>query len=392
MASPVDTSVKVFYSTMSGAPQGFQGVIGSALPVLIACLVDGFDQVTLTSLVVSGGIATATFPANHSAVPHSVVLIANAAGTGMDVLNGEQKVVTRVGNTVTFATAAPDGVATGTITMKMAPAGWTQEFTGANLSALRPGHVAGNRHFLRIQDTATTTLRAVGYENMTAISTGTGQFPTTAQMSGGCYWPKSDVANATPNPWMIVADGKRMYLGVATGFSTSATYGSMHVVGFGDFTPYKKTADPYATFIAMGGSGALSWDGNMAYAERATLGWAPRPYTAIGTSVPLTSMSSVGMTSASGAGSLFGNYPGLADGLYLSKTLVGYDISVSGPRGSLAGIWHTPQYVVPGTFAIGDTVLGGGETANRHLIVMPVGAGSTTTAPTPLLFDITGPW
>ena len=392
MASPVDTSVKVFYSTMSGAPQGFQGVIGSALPVLIACLVDGFDQVTLTSLVVSGGIATATFPANHSAVPHSVVLIANAGGAGLDVLNGEQKVVTRVGNTVTFATAAPNGTATGTITMKMAPAGWTQEYTGTNLLALRPGDVSGNRHYLRLQDTTTTTLRALGYESMSGISTGVGQFPTTVQISGGCYWPKSDTADATPNPWMIVADGKRMYLGVAAGFSASPTYGSMHVVGFGDFTSYKKTADPYATFIAMGGSAALYWDGSMAYGALTTLGWVPRPYTAIGTSVPLTSMSSVGMASVSGAGTLFGNYPGLADGLYLSKTLVGYDISVSGPRGSLAGIWHTPQYVVPGTFAIGDTVVGGGETANRHLVVMPVSASSATTSLAPLLFDITGPW
>lgn len=391
MASPVDTSVKIFYSTMSGAPQGFQGVIGSALPVILACLVTGFDEVTLTSLTVSSGVATATFPSTHSAVPHSIVLIDGAGGAGFGVLNGEQKVVTRVGNTVTFATTAPDGTATGPITMKMAPAGWTQEYTGTNLLALRPGDVSGNRHYLRLQDTATTTLRALGYESMSAISTGVGQFPTTAQLSGGCYWPKSDAANSTPNPWMIVADGKRMYLGVATGYSTSPTYTAMNLVMFGDFTPYKKTADSFSTLLSLGGSAALGWDGTLGYGAVTGVGWSPRPYTGVGTSVSMNALNSLGMSGVSGQTSSFGNYPGLADGLYLSKTLVAHDLATSGPRGSLPGLWLTPQYLSAGTFVMGDLVTGGGETAGRTLAAMLV-ANSSTGAAGAVMFDVTGPW
>ena len=391
MASPVDTSVKVFYSTMSGAPQGFRGVAGSALPVLKACLVDGFDEVTLDALTVSGGVATAVFPAAHSAVAHSVVRIAGAGGAGMDVLNGEQKVVTRIGNTVTFATAAPSGAATGPITMKMAPAGWTEAFTGTNLLALRPGAVDGNRHFLRLQDTSTTTLRAVGYEHMTAISAGTGIFPTVVQLNGGGYWPKSDVADTTDNPWMVIADGKRFYLGVAPGYASYSTYTGMHTVGFGDFKSYKKTSDPYATFISSGATSQQGWDGALSNGSVASLGWAPRPYSAVGTASPLSSMNSVGSVGQSGGSAHFGNYPGMAEGLYLSKALVGTDISVLGPRGELPGIWYIPQSVSPGAFAMGDTILGGGETAGRHLAVM-LAAISSPSAGAPLLFDITGPW
>ena len=391
MASPVDTSVKVFYSSMSGAPQGFRGALGSSLPVIKACLVTGFDEVTLTSLVVSGGVATATYPTTHSAVPHSVVLIAGATGAGMSDLNGEQKIVTKVGNTVTFATAVPDGSAGGVITMKMAPAGWTEEFAGVNLMVVRPPDISGNRHFLRLQDTATTTLRAQGYENMTAVSTGTGPFPTTAQQSGGGYWPKSDLADATDNPWMIVADGKRFYLGVAPGYASAPTYIGMQPVGFGDFKSYRKTADPYATFMSMGGTAALGWDGALTNGSPGSLGWAPRSYSAVGQSTPLVGMNSVGSAGQSGSTTHFGTYPGMAEGLYLSKTLVGTDIPTLGPRGELPGLWHVPQAVNPGTFAMGDTILGGGETAGRHLVVMPATTSSAGAA-APLLFDITGPW
>ncbi|MFN7153806.1 MAG: hypothetical protein ACK4OE_08940 [Acidovorax sp.] len=391
MASPVDTSVKVFYSTMTGAPQGFRGVIGSALPIIKACLVDGFDEVTLDSLVVSGGVATATFPTSHSAVPHSVVLIVGATGSGLTVLNGEQKVVTRVGNTATFDTDAPDGAAGGTITMKMAPAGWSEAFTGTNLLALRPNDPDGNRHFLRLQDTATTTLRALGYENMTAIGTGTGQFPTTGQLSGGVYWPKSDVANTTDNPWMIVADGKRFYMGVATGYASSTSYVAMHLVCFGDFHSYRKVADPYSTVLTVGGTTSLSWDGNLSAGSVANVGYAPRPYSGVGTSTSLISLNSVGLNAQSGNSTHFGAYPGMAEGMYLSKLLVSADISTLGPRGEFAGLWQVPQYIAPGTFAVGDTIPGGGETAGRTLMVMPCGTSSSTAA-APVLFDVTGPW
>ncbi|EPD32955.1 hypothetical protein HMPREF9701_06413, partial [Delftia acidovorans CCUG 274B] len=56
MASPVDTSVKHFLSSMTGAPV-LSGTVGSMIALLDALLVTGFDTKTLTSLTVVGGVA-----------------------------------------------------------------------------------------------------------------------------------------------------------------------------------------------------------------------------------------------------------------------------------------------------------------------------------------------
>src|ERR1700740_2942620 len=121
-----DTSVKYFDSTMIGGPV-LSGTVGSIIGILDACLVNGFGQVTLDSLVVSGGVATATRAAGHSHVKDGVAFI---AGSSIALLNGEQKVTAVTATTFQFATTAADGTATGTITSKVAPAGWVKAFTG----------------------------------------------------------------------------------------------------------------------------------------------------------------------------------------------------------------------------------------------------------------------
>ena len=73
-----------------------------------------------------------------------------------------------------------------------AAAGWTAPYTGTNLIAFKEG-AGGNNRFLRVFDGGadTSTSRVIkvrAYENMTAISTGTGLFPTSAQVNGGYYW------------------------------------------------------------------------------------------------------------------------------------------------------------------------------------------------------------
>lgn len=60
--------------------------------------------------------------------------------------------------------------------------GWDKAFTGTNLAAYRSQ--SGNRFYLRVDDTQATYSRLRGYRTMTAISTGTAQFPTTAQAGG----------------------------------------------------------------------------------------------------------------------------------------------------------------------------------------------------------------
>lgn len=61
----LNTDVRYFDSTMSGAPT-LQGVAGSAISVLDACLINGFGTVTVNGLVVSNNVATVTVSTGHN--------------------------------------------------------------------------------------------------------------------------------------------------------------------------------------------------------------------------------------------------------------------------------------------------------------------------------------
>lgn len=71
-----------------------------------------------------------------------------------------------------------------------AGAGWTKPFTGTNIAAFRQG-AGGNGRYLRVWNARTSadgsghfSANVRGYEAMTAVSAGTGAFPTTGQSPG----------------------------------------------------------------------------------------------------------------------------------------------------------------------------------------------------------------
>ena len=64
--------------------------------------------------------------------------------------------------------------------------GWAIEFTGTNLRAYRSG--TGNRFYLRLDDTQARYARLRAYRAMTAISTGTNEFPTNTQAGNINTW------------------------------------------------------------------------------------------------------------------------------------------------------------------------------------------------------------
>ena len=253
MTSPVDTSVKWFRSTMPGAP-ALRGQAGSLISLLDACLVDGWGIQTASSVVIAGGVATATFPADHAAAAESVVLVAGATPSG---LNGEQKVTSAVANVITWATAEADGTATGTITVKMAPAGWAKVYTDTNLAVYKSADPAAHGQFLRVDDADTTLTRVIGYETMSGVSTGTGPFPTNAQISGGMYWGKSYNAGSTDIPWAIAADSRAFYFNSAAAVTLGSPYRSGGGYFFGDLVPHSRSGDVFASLLT--GSRNSSW-------------------------------------------------------------------------------------------------------------------------------------
>ncbi|MBB3641174.1 hypothetical protein [Variovorax atrisoli] len=401
MASVVDTTVKYFSNLMSGAP-ALSGTVGSLLGVIRACLKDGFDLKTLSSLTVAGGVATAAFTGSHSAQIDSVVLIAGVTGgpTGWAGMNGEQKVTGRPGAaSVTFATNLPDGTYTGTITMKMAPLGFAEIFSGTNVAAFQSTDPASTKMILRLDDTGATSARVVGCESMSDINTYAGLFPTALQMSGGGYWTKSNTANATAVQWMLIGDARAFYIHVCPGYASSSSFTQGFTKFFGDAVAFRPGGDAYACVLgySITNNSSSQSDGQPEY-NNATQHAFPRAPAGLGSALlnmclPYTGVSS----STSGIDGLFGSFPSPIDGaLRLSKRYFAVNTS-SPPRGDAPGLYSTPHTLAFDSFKFNDRVPGSGPLAGRNLIVVNTTNTNTTSVPTAsntgaTFFDITGPW
>jgi hypothetical protein len=319
-------------------------------------------------------------------------------------LNGEQK-VTEVGTGyVKFATAASNGTASGTITFKMAPMGWTKAFVGTNLAAYKSANVESTGMYLRVDDTGTTTARVVGYESMSGISTGTGPFPTATQMSGGGYWNKSVAATSSRVIYTVTGDSRAFFfhasIYTATASSDNRTNGSLH--GFGDMVALRASGDAYACVLSYRPSVDLtnnSQMGSFDHGANAVMAM-PRNYSGLGSAILTASYAYVGSSaSSSGMDSTLGVFPSVVDGsLRLSRRFLSNDSSSDKtPRVDVPGIYTVPQSNIAGTFSHWNTAPGTGQVAGRNLIAVTTSPASFSTAPaagsTGITFiDITGPW
>lgn len=396
MASPVDTSVKFFTDEMVGASV-LSGTAGALISVLDSCLVTGFGVRSATSLVVSGGIATLTFTGGtHAAQPQSVIQVSGV--TDLTDLNGEQKVLTASSSAITFATALPDGTASGTISFKMAPLGWTKVYSGTNKAVYKPSAPEASSALLRVDDTGTTSARVRMYETMTDVDTGTNPSPPDSRISGGVYWWKSITASAGAVRWTLVGDGRNFYFAPVPFSGGGPTIWAATVHTFGDLRPYK-SGDPYCACLvgdtaapnssnATGNVFTVSGSG-----ESTTL---LRAHHGIGLSVSATRRSMVSGGN-SGADSTFGPFPSPANnGLFLSEIVVSQGaMSNNGPRGIAPGALYVPQGSTNnGLFGRGAIVDGTGAFSGRKIFNVPQSGSSlsTTSSDFAAFFDITGPW
>lgn len=387
------TAVKYFHAGMAGAPV-LSGTPGSLIAVLDACLVNGFGVKTLDSLVVNNNIATATISTGHSAEIDTVVLVAGATPTS---LNGQWKVTSVTTNTISFQTSGiTNQTATGTINIRLAPAGWSKPFTGTNLAAYRSSDVAGTRRYLRVNDTAAQVARVVGYETMTAISTGTNQFPSNAQRSGGSYWSKSDTANASSRDWILIADSRFFYF--ARAFNAPGQYGGYQLTVFGDILS-TRSGDAYACILS-----GIDFDESVAYSYSANNYWsadnntlaelyAPRSYTGVGSSVQLgkTFDGLIGQVNSSPSGQVYNGmvFPNPEDGgMYVSPHYV-FENGPRSLRGISPGFFCSPHQFTSSVFNAKDSVLGVTGLVGKALKVITVYGSSFLT---PCFVDVTGPW
>ena len=396
MASPVDTSVKFFTDEMVGASV-LSGTPGALISVLDSCLVTGFGVRSATSLVVSGGIATLAFSGGaHAAQPQSVIQVSGV--TDLTDLNGEQKVLTTSSSAITFATALPDGTASGTISFKMAPLGWTKVYSGTNKAVYKPSALEASSALLRVDDTWSTYARVRMYETMTDVDTGTNPSPPDSRLNGGTYWWKSSGVSAGAARWTLVGDGRNFYFAPVPFSVTYPEVWAATVHSFGDLIPYK-SGDPYCAYLvgdtAAPNSSYVS--GNIFAASGVgTPTTLLRAHHGIGLSVSASRRSMVNGGN-SGADSTFGPFPSPANnGLFLSEIVVSQgEMSSNGPRGIVPGALYVPQSNTnKGLFSRGTIVDGTGAFSGRKIFNVPQANNSLSAASSDnaAFFDITGPW
>lgn len=386
-------SVKHFHSSQPGAPV-LSGTAGTMVDVLDACLVNGFGVCAVASLVVSDGVATATVSAGHPAEVGQVVLI---SGASPGDLNGEKRVLTTgAGNTVlTFdATGVTNQTATGTISLRIAPAGWLKSFSGTNLAAYKSGNVAATGCYLRVDDTGTTDARVRGYESMSDISTGTGLF---RWASGDGYWPKASASGATARAWSVIADDRTMWLFASC--SATPTFANGIVVGFGDFESYK-SGDAWACALHGPSTSIASSAANsvlaVSYAGSASAtSLVARSFTGLGNTVSVYRYPELNAVSAfySGATQHLAAYPnGPNNGLILSRALLA-EPAPAALRGIMRGVHYAMQDLGSNTFNGRIKIDGQGPLAGRKLMSLcgaaPAGTANTNVT---MFVDITGPW
>jgi hypothetical protein len=288
------------------------------------------------------------------------------------------------------------------------PAGWTKPYTGTNIAAflMGAGTIGGTAQmYLQVTDTGTNTANIVGYETMTAISTGTGLFPTAVQIATGMFVYKSQTADATARPWIVIACERAFYafiFGASTLWgTTNSTYDAQF--GFGALVSYKP-GDAYNCFI-QGGMSASSFSSSMGSSNsiRSATGvptstgyYVARSFTQTGTAinaskiVPSTT-SFIDVTYPFGRNAGF-NYPELLTASMRMARVVSCENDGSGnnyvvQRGYLPGLW-SPIHSLPQQGF--ETYVGNNDVAGKNFIMLTCNANSATTGYG--LFETTGSW
>jgi len=385
-----------------GAP-ALQYSAGQLIAFLDAVLVNGYGSVTLTSLVVASNIVTATVSGGHGFQIYGggdaefgpVIRIAGASPAG---LNGDWRLSSVPDpNTFTFEVEGiSDQTATGTVTAKMAPLGWTKEFSGTNLAAYRQG--GGNMMYFRVDDTATYDAKVRGYEAMTGVSAGTGEFPTTSLRSTGYYMSKRGSSSGT-SQWFVAGNDRLAYFGIAA----NASYMFYQMCVWGDLKGLTGEIDPYGTLISGSGSAysSYSYVNHPWYRNNSTAYMAvARAASGIGGSYEINGGALSYGYSVGVSGGLTGfDYPEPnSGGLFLSSPSVALAYGSNGNiRGEFPGaVWvnnNVERYDIGGddTFSFFRTPTGPGPLADKTLLGFYILNGNSGS-PGYGFLDLLTPW
>jgi hypothetical protein len=132
------------------------------------------------------------------------------------------------------------------ITIKQAGAGWSKPFSASTKAVFRPA--AGNRRFLRVVNAIGADTLARGYEDMTDVDTGTGPFPTVAQVATPIVVGNVGYSSQAGSPWFLIATSKWMIFQLAN--LVTPAY-SVSMLFFGDASHTVVPNDPYSSMLRI---------------------------------------------------------------------------------------------------------------------------------------------
>jgi hypothetical protein len=316
-------------------------------------------------------------------------------------------------------------------------AGWTKAFSGTNQAAYRNSAVDGTGFYVNVNDNSAGTGGAkealmTGYEVMTALGTGTGQFPTAALLASGVLTlRKSTTADGTARAWTIVADDTVFYMFTETGDFASPTITFAFM--FGDIFSYRandayrcmmigRNAQNNATVQFEPFAALLATHGTML--SSTIIGhYMPRTWSGLGGCITVgkhidqtraapnpgnnsgTGIAGTGCAGASGM-TLFGNgllntnigafynattnfpYPNGPDGgLYMCPVWIHHNGVI---RGYLKGCWSPLQHL---PLNHNDTFSGTGNLSGKSFVVQSVlGANNGNNAQAMVFIETSSTW
>ena len=274
-----------------------------------------------------------------------------------------------------------------------AAAGWTAPFTGTNLIAFRQG-TGGNNRFLRVFDggvdgSTHRTIKVRGYEAMTAISTGTGPFPTLGQMAGnGATMAYFQNGRGLPNPaWVMVATSSFFHLIVEQGDGTLYP----EYMAFGKFNS-DLAGDTFNDVLVAGTADGGGWGG---FVDVTGGIWVTRSDTgalgAVASSIYTETRTSYYVTASTfGTGSVINPYPDrVRGGLLQSQPALVVD---GFRRGRIPGFWE--MHHLPADIGGHRTTWSGGagSLAGRQFQIFGPIAGLVTGAGAYVTIETSDTW
>ncbi|ENV09553.1 hypothetical protein F966_02211 [Acinetobacter higginsii] len=229
------TDTKYFLYTNANAPQ-LTNVWGRLCSLLDACLVDGFNQKSISSLSIIGNVITANYSSAHGYLDGQVLLLSGATEAA---LNKEHRITSVTSTTLTFEVDAIPSTLAGSIISKLAPIGITKYLSDSSKRIYYFSEMT-DPTYLRV-DEATLAAASVNYrgaivrisKECTNIDTLPNAVPvaTTPSSTDPFKWIFSTTTTARTHAWLLVGGKKGFYFFPAGSNYTPTDY--MSAVQYG---------------------------------------------------------------------------------------------------------------------------------------------------------------